>query len=177
MPRANLVSERQVVITSCGQSTTESNLRCKVARKNGPEELHCPTDQAAKSADADKRRPTKTITNLSPQEPSDSRGHAFHLSWLASTIRRWRCFIGCGIGPRDHRFTPKVVPGSASHKSSVGAPCRHHLLRSKRHMRATPPHTQAEEQTPCPFQLSTEMFQPLAETHLLGRAQRPNLEA
>ena len=43
-------------------------------------------------------------------------------------IRRRRCFTGHGIGPRDHRFTPKVCPGSASPKEE----CRSAMPSSSR---------------------------------------------
>ena len=42
-------------------------------------------------------------------------------------MRPKRFFNGFAIGPRDHRFTPKVIAGSASFLLCVGAPHRHHL--------------------------------------------------
>ena len=31
-----------------------------------------------------------------------------------SSVSPWRCITGCGIGPLNHRFTPKVVEKGVS---------------------------------------------------------------
>ena len=45
--------------------------------------------------------------------PATSKVPEQYAEATLSSVSPWRCITGCGIGPLNHRFTPKVVEKGA----------------------------------------------------------------